>query len=295
MARTLELVGDTKSIIGEGPSWDSKYNCLYWVDIVGRKIYIYYPETGDIIHLNTEKYVGCVVPAEDKGIVAAMQDGFYAVNCETGTVKLLASPKNYDPFTFRFNDGKCDVKGRLWAGTTSFFEESSNAKLYRLNHDLTVDEMAGNITVSNGLGWSPDNRFMYYIDSPKREVYVFDYDLETANIKNKRTALDFHTQNSNPDGMAVDEEGMLWIAHWGGYQVSRWDPATGKKIDSIPVPVSRVTSCVFGGRDLNELYITTASLGLDENQLNKEPLAGSLFRVKLDVKGLPTNRFRGSF
>lgn len=293
MSRELELIADVKSLIGEGPSWDSKNNCLYWVDIVGRKIYTYYPETGSVHEINTKKYVGRIVPKEGGGIALAMQDGFYTLDNGDAVFTLLAQPPNYDPFTFRFNDGKCDEKGRFWAGTTSFFEERNNAKLYCLGQDLSVKETLGNITVSNGLGWSPDNKVMYYIDSPKREIYAFDYDLETGSISNRRVVIDFHGQHANPDGMTVDEEGMLWIAHWGGHQVSRWNPQTGSKIDSIPVPVSRVTSCVFGGKDLNELYITTARIGMDDDQLKEEPLAGALFKMKLDIKGLPTHCFRG--
>ncbi|PKR86425.1 SMP-30/gluconolactonase/LRE family protein [Heyndrickxia camelliae] len=293
MSEELELIADVQSLIGEGPSWDAKNNCLYWVDIVGRKIYTFYPDTNNITQMDTEKYVGCVVPKEDGGIVVAMQDGFYSKENGNDEFTLLAGPPNYDPFTFRFNDGKCDKNGRFWAGTTSFFEESTQAKLYCLDNNLSVREALGNIIVSNGLGWSPDNKVMYYIDSPKREIYAFDYDLKSGSISNQRVVIDFHSQNANPDGMTVDEEGMLWIAHWGGHEVSRWDPAKGVKIDSIPVPVSKVTSCVFGGKELNELYITTARIGMDELQLKEEPLAGALFKIKLNVKGVPTYRFRG--
>lgn len=292
MNKDLKLIADTKCVIGESPSWDAKNACLYWVDIIGKKVYKYDSLTGKISFKEVNKYVSYVVPREKAGVAIGMQDGFYSFDFETAP-KLLSRPENYNSFMYRFNDGKCDAKGRIWAGTTSFYEESHECSLYSLDPDLKLEEKVEGVAVSNGLGWSPKNEKMYYIDSFEKIVFVYDFDLDKGELLNGQILIDFKDQGANPDGMTVDEEGMLWIAHWGGHELSRWNPATKKKIESIKFPVKKVTSCVFGGENLDELYVTTARFGADGEELENEPLSGGVFRINPGVKGLPTFSFKG--
>jgi sugar lactone lactonase YvrE len=195
--------------------------------------------------------------------------------------------------TNRFNDGKVDPNGRFWAGTMDKAEKTASGSLYCLFPDLSVKKRETSITVSNGLTWSIDKRTMYYIDSPTQKVFAYDYDDSTGEISNKRVVFSIN-DNSFPDGMTVDEEGMLWVALWDGSSVIRFDPTNGSLLQRIAFPTSRVTSCCWGGEDLDTLYVTTARVGLAAEQLRKEPTAGGLFAVKhLGVKGTPTFEFAG--
>ena len=146
--------------------------------------------------------------------------------------------------------------------------------------DRSAVKREGAITISNGLAWSLDHKVLYYIDTPTLEVVGYDFDMENGNITNKRTIINIPKEEGFPDGMTIDNEGMLWIAHWGGWQVTRWNPSTGKKLSAIKLPVSNVTSCIFGGESMKDLYITSARKGLSVAELEKQPLAGSLFVIK---------------
>ena len=192
---------------------------------------------------------------------------------------MISNPEPHLPGN-RFNDGKCDPAGRFWAGTMSHTDEPEKGSLYLLDKDLSVTQKIENVSISNGLAWSPDQNTFYYIDTPTKKVAAFHFDKTNGNIENKRYVIQFSNNEGTPDGMTIDSEGMLWIAHWDGWQISRWNPATGEKIKTILLPVSRVTSCCFGGKNLDDLYITSASTGLSDDQLRKEPLAGSLFVIK---------------
>jgi sugar lactone lactonase YvrE len=170
--------------------------------------------------------------------------------------------------------------------------DASNASLYCLEPSGKLRKVFSNVMVSNGLGWSPDNKTMYYIDSPTRKVVAFDYNLGSGEISNKLVVVDFAgNELGNPDGMAVDAEGMLWIAHWGGAAVSRWNPSTKKRLEIIQLPAEHTSSCCFGGRNLDELYVTSAREGLDERELKHHPESGGIFRIKTGVRGMPANQF----
>lgn len=288
----LELVLDAKATLGEGPCWDQRSGLLYWVDIKENAVHAYDPQQGTNRTVHLDQMVGAAVPRESGGLVLALQHGFHLLDMATEEVTFLADPEKELPDN-RFNDGKCDAAGRFWAGTLSFEEKDPVAALYCLETDGTVRQVLDGVIVSNGLGWSPDGKTMYYIDSMTRKVFAFDFELETGRISSRRTAVTIPEGGGFPDGMAVDEEGMLWVAQWDGWQVSRWNPATGVQIGAIRVPAARVTSCAFGGPNNDELYITTARTGISEESLASQPLAGGLFRVKPGVAGLPTYRYGG--
>jgi sugar lactone lactonase YvrE len=292
MTRTLEVLHKAKASLGEGPSWDKGSASLYWVDILGKRVHVYRPDSGSDRSLRMPGPVTCVVPRRSGGCVVTLQHGFYALNLTTSKLSLIAEVES-NLAGNRFNDGKCDTAGRFWAGTMNTKEDSATGALYCLSEHHSVRRMVSKVTVSNGLGWTPDDKNMLFADTGAKAVYRFDYDASTGRIRNRRTIADFSEAKLIPDGMAVDSEGMMWIAFWGESAVSRWDPSTGKKLDEIRLPVTQTTSCCFGGKKLDELFITTARVGLKGEALKKEPLAGALFRVKVGVKGLPTNAFAG--
>jgi sugar lactone lactonase YvrE len=155
-----------------------------------------------------------------------------------------------------------------------------------------VEKKIENTTISNGMAWNADNTILYYIDTPTFEVVSYQYDQITGNISNKKAILHIPQEEGHPDGMTLDTEGMLWIAHWDGWQITRWNPNTGKKLSQIKLPVARVTSCTFGGPELKDLFITSARKGLTEEELKNQPLAGALFVIKdCGYQGLPNFEF----
>jgi sugar lactone lactonase YvrE len=288
----VELVLDVKATLGEGPCWDHRTGLLYWVDIAGMKVMIHHPISGENRTIQLDQMVGATVPRESGGLVLALQHGFYLLDLETEKLSFIADPESSLTGN-RFNDGKCDAKGRFWAGTMSMKNQKAAGSLYCLETDGSVRKAVGDVTVSNGLGWSPDGRTMYYNDTPTQRVVAYDFDPASGELGQVRTVVTIADDNGSPDGMTVDAEGMIWVAHWDGWQVSRWDPHTGKQLASIPLPAARVTSCTFGGADLDELYITTASIDLSEADRADQPHAGGVFRVKPGVKGLPTQFYLG--
>lgn len=172
-------------------------------------------------------------------------------------------------------------------------EMKGASSLYCLNVNHNVRKMEEKVTVSNGITWSPDNQTMYYIDTPTYQIVAYDYNKETGSIHNRRVVINVPHEMGSPDGMTSDMEGMLWVAHWGGYQVTRWDHFTGKLLNSIQIPSPIVTSCSFGGENMDELFVTTARIGLSDVTLQEYPKAGGIFRIQTDVKGVPMYPFGG--
>ncbi|MFP7736644.1 SMP-30/gluconolactonase/LRE family protein [Priestia aryabhattai] len=289
---SIQLVLNTKAELGEGPSWDSRRKVLYWVDITRQKLHLYNPTDKAHTTFDTGQYIGSVVPRKLGGIVMTLKHGFYAYEFETKNMELIGTVELDKPNN-RFNDGKCDAAGRFWAGTMGHDSRPNVGALYCLDTDWSIKKVLDNIGISNGIAWNPDNSIMYYIDSLTNKVMAYDYDLTTATISNPRVAVSIPHSFAFPDGMTSDEEGMLWVAIWNGSAVTRWNPKTGKLLETVHVPATRTTSCVFGGDDLQDLYITSARIGLEEKILAKEPYAGGLFVVNTKVRGLPTYAFGG--
>ncbi len=290
----VELVLDTKSTLGEGAIWNFRTGELIWVNIADNILNFYNPN----LHFNKEMFtgqmIGTVVPAESGYLIIALENGFYQFNPTTGSKKFIANPEQ-DISGNRFNDGKCDPAGRFWAGTMSFNGKSKAGALYRLDPDTSIHKMINNVSVSNGIVWSLDHRRMYYIDTPTQKVATWDYDDETGEISNQRTAIEIPLEMGRPDGMTIDADGNVWIALWNGSAVGCWNPETGELIRTIAVPAKNVTSCAFGDNDLGTLYITTARQGTSEEELEKYPYAGGLFKVRPGVKGVNAFFFKGEF
>ncbi|MGV3764293.1 SMP-30/gluconolactonase/LRE family protein [Parapedobacter sp.] len=276
--------------LGEGPVWDDQLNRLFWVDIVNGRILVWYPETSQVRTFNFTGQIGAVaLTSQPNRVIAATDKGFAMLDLYTGKRIDIGDPET-DLHDNRFNDGKCDSRGRFWAGSLN--EEGRNdAALYMLDPSGTISKKIAGVSCSNGLAWSSDDRTFYYIDTPTRQVVAYDFDVATAAITNRRVAIDVDPADGLPDGMTIDSEGMLWVALWGGWKVVRWNPHTGEKLQEIKLPVSQVTSCAFGGKDLRDLYITSAKKALTPAALAAEPHAGALFVVgDIGVQGVAPAR-----
>ncbi len=288
-----ELVVDHHCLLGEGPVWDKNRKSICWVDIMLGEIHEYCPADRSYKILSVNQMIGAIAICKSGHFIGALKNGFGFIDRKSGVVKMISNPEPHLPGN-RFNDGKCDPQGRFWAGTMSHTDEPRKGCLYLLDNKLKVTEKIKKVSISNGLAWSNDQDTLFYIDSPTQKVVAYNFDKISGEIKNKRTVVELSKNEGCPDGMTIDKEGMLWIAHWDGWQVSRWNPVTGKKMRTIPLPVSRVTSCVFGGESFEDLYITSARIGLSRDQLKSQPLAGSLFVIKnIGVSGAPAYEFEG--
>jgi sugar lactone lactonase YvrE len=281
-----ELLFATKATLGEGPIWAARTQTLYWIDILEKRIYC----GGDVL-IQLDDLIGCIAPRKSGGLVLAQRFGFASLGLDSVKLTHLASLTD-EPSNNRFNDGKCDPRGRFLAGTMDMGETDPHGSLYSFD-GTSIKKLLSNVTISNGMAWSPDHKTFYYIDTPTREVRAFDYDLETGAIENPRSAVSIPESFGWPDGMTSDTQGNLWIAMWGGAQVTKWNPETGQLLEQVPVAAKNVSSCVFGGKDLNELYITSARKGLDKATLKQYPLTGGLFRLQTNVEGMPTFEFAG--
>lgn len=291
MSEQLVQVTDVKATLGEGPIWYREQ--LYWVDIIEKRVYIYNPSLDSVRHIQLDKMVGTVVPRSAGGLVVALEDGFYAVDERDGEATLLASAEADNPST-RFNDGKCDPVGRLWAGTMGLKGEKGIGALYMLDAERQVHTRLTDVTISNGICWSHDHTTMYYIDTPTQEVVAFAYDNKTGEISDRRVVVTFDRSEGGPDGMTIDAEGNLWVALWGGWAVVCVDPNSGERLHKVDVPCAHVTACAFGGEGLTDLYITTARTGVDEDALKEQPLAGALFKTSIpSVRGVPSMAYAG--
>ena len=274
--------------LGEGPVWNPDEQALYWVDIEKGCVHRLYPKTGRHDVFDVGLPVGALGFRASGGLVMATRDGFAFWDPETQALRFIADPEPDRPGA-RFNDGAVDRQGRFWAGTMG---QGPTSSLYRLDPDGSVRKMESGITISNGIGWSPDDRTMYFTDSPLRVIYAYDFDPATGAIENRRPFVHTPEEEGVPDGLTVDSEGFIWSARWGGWKVTRYDP-TGRVERQIRLPVQCPTSCTFGGPQLDELYVTSAWTALTAADREAQPWAGDLFRLQAGVKGLAEPRFLG--
>lgn len=279
--------------LAESPVWDTERKRLLWVDILTGEIYSYIPGENKHNIFKTGQLTGAIALRENGGLVAALEHGFYFIDLENKSCTPVADPERHLPQN-RFNDGKCDPAGRFWAGTMPKEGSENSGKLYMLNTDGSFSVKIDRVGCSNGMGWSPDHRTFYYIDTLSRQIMAYAYCAGTGDISGGRVVVEILASEGYPDGMCVDEQGMLWVAIWGGSKVCRFDPLSGNRLDQIDLPVSQVSSCCFGGQNLNDLYITSARQGLSDAKLQEQPLAGSIFVVSnLKYKGLSSFSYKG--
>jgi sugar lactone lactonase YvrE len=274
--------------LGEGPVWNVSEHALYWVDILENRFYRYYPSTGAVEHFDVGQPIGVLRFRKSGGLVMGLRDGIALWGGPAQPLKFIANPEPGKPEA-RFNDGAVDCQGRFWAGTIA---PGATSSLYRIDPDFSVHIMETGTTASNGIGWSPDNRTMYFTDSRIRMIYAYDFDPASGSIANRRPFVHTPDEPGVPDGLTVDSDGFIWSARWEGWKVVRYDP-TGKVEREIRLPVEYPTSCAFGGEALDELYITSAWRLLSETQRKEQPDAGDIFRVKTNIKGLHEPLFAG--
>jgi sugar lactone lactonase YvrE len=289
VTRPLEVALHARAQLGEGPTWDAAGGRLLWVDILGKEVHRLDPSTGrDEVLQSTSQHVGAVKPRAGGGVVVNLRDGIGLYDPD-GSFRWLVS---LEVAGCRGNDAAVDAAGSLWAGTMRYDERPGGARLYRVGPDGEVEVAVDRVTVSNGLGWSPDGRLMYYVDTPTRRVDVLDVDADSGMVSGRRPFVDLRDLAGFPDGLTVDADGCVWVAAWDGGAVRRWTP-DGELDRTVEVPAVRTTACAFGGPDLGDLYITTATTGLDPDRLAEQPLAGSVFVLPGAGPGLPGHAFAG--
>lgn len=284
---TAELVVDLQAVLGEGPVWDAATATLCLVDILGERMHRFDPDTGVLHSIVVDQPLGAVVPDRSGRLIAMARDGIAVLS--DGELNFVASIEAENALN-RMNDAKCDPEGRLWVGTMALDLADSAGSLYRVQPDFTWERVLDGLTVSNGMGWSPDGRTMYFIDSTCYRVDAFDFDQLVGAISNRRPVVAFQTADGMPDGMAIDADGCLWVALYGGGCVRKYSPH-GEHLVTVELPVSQVTSCAFGGPDLADLFVTTAAYDLTPEAKGAEPLAGGLFRCRPGAVGLPVPPF----
>lgn len=289
---TAEPLFEAQNTLGEGPVWHPTHGCLYWVDIDAGDLYHSQPGLQGYSKNHFDTPMGAFCFTSQGGFILATGDGFLAWDGGQTEPSLLWNPLPGRPGV-RLNDGKVDPAGRFWAG--SIDTQQVKGELYRLDPDGTQHTLLSEIGISNGLGWSPDRNRMYYTDSLKRTIFIYNYDLDGGAISNQQPFVQLPDDGSGvvPDGLCVDAEGCIWSAQWNGWQVVRYDPQ-GKPLVTIKLPAQRVTSCCFGGDRWDQLFITTARTGLTDAELASQPHAGDLFIVQTNTTGQATNFFGGS-
>ena len=287
----VDLVLDAHAETGEGPVWDHRHRSLLWVDVTRGQVHRLDPTGGAERCMEVGQHTGALALRARGGLVLAVRGGYAGFDLETEELEPIADTEAARP-TNRMNDGKVDAAGRFWAGSMAYREEGREGSLYRLDPDGSVTTVLTGIGISNGLGWSPENRVMYYIDSLAAGVDAFDFELGTGAISHRRRLIDVAAEDGVPDGMTVDEEGCLWVALWGGGAVRRYTP-DGTLDRTVEVPVRQVSCCTFGGADLSDLFITTAARGLSAEDLDRQRRAGGVFRHRPGVRGMPSVEFAG--
>lgn len=273
---------------GEGPCWDAATKRLIWVDLERGIVHRFDPATGEDQLLEVGQPVGAAVPRAGGGLALALRDGFALLDPGSDQAHMVSDTEADKPGN-RMNDGKCDSSGRFWAGTMAFDSEAGAGALYRLDPDGRVTTVLENLTISNGLDWSPDERLMYFIDSPELRVDVFDYDRSSGEIENRRPLVSTPEELGVPDGMTLDSEGFLWVAFYGGGRVRRYAP-DGALERELMLPVAYTTSCAFGGEALDRLYVTTSRLELAADDTSA---AGAVFELAPGPHGRAAHSFAG--
>ena len=287
-AAVVEPVGDVTAVLGEGPYWVPEDDCLLWVDIDRGQLHRTYFPSGETVTLDLGE-ASAAFPATAGGILTAggskLALHLPAERGEQWSTRVIAEVPAREGV--RFNDAGVDPAGRVWVGSMHTGETEPVGQLLRLDHGGVLTVVVDGVTVSNGLGWSPDGSRMYYVDSPVRRVDVFDYDPAAGRADHRRPFADLSAFDGVPDGLTVDADGCVWVAVWGGGVLRRLAP-DGSQDSVVAVPVSQPTSCAFGGPGMADLYVTTARIGLTEAELSDQPLAGRLLRLRPGPVGLPS-------
>lgn len=284
----MKILHGYKALLGEGITWNHPEEMLSWVDIEGKRVIVQDTGGTTIRIIPLEQKPGSIAPLDDHTMLLALEDGVYHFYPETGSMTAILDNKLSQKT--RFNDGKCDPAGRFWVGTMDLEFKNPIGRLYRIDPGMSVHQMISSVITSNGITWSPDKKWMYYIDTGTKKVAAYHYNNESGDIDFHSYSIEVPETLGYPDGCTIDAEGMLWIALWGGHSITRWNPHSGLMLEKIEVPAFHVTSLTFGGPSLNTLFITTASIDTPVPSLY--PDAGSVFFFKPGVQGIPAPCFK---
>ena len=278
----------TQANLGECPRWDEESQKLYWVDINNFELHCFDPESGTDKALTFEEEIGCFSLRSDQpGFVLAMRNGFFLTDGWNTNIQKICDPEEGKDKN-RFNDGRCDAKGRLLAGSYYPPKDHDGANFWSLEKDKAT-LLVPQLLTANGAAFSPDNKRFYHSDTPKHKLFVSDYDLENGTVSNTRLFKEFEHGTGRPDGGSVDQEGYYWSALYEGSRIVRISPE-GEIVETINVPVKCPTMCAFGGKDMKTLYITTVG-NRPEDELQKHPDSGSILAVEVDVPGMHEHKF----
>ena len=288
---SIDCIWPAETTLGEAPFWCPAEKAVYWVDIEGKSILRIDPQTRERARFPQDYEFGCIVKRADGGFIGGTNAGLVYLDDDLSAPEIFAIPEPDLPDN-RFNDGKCDRRGRFWIGSTDVKETDPSGSLYQVNGSGAVTPMLADLRIANGLGWSPDDKTMYFTDSGLGRIFAFDFEVETGEIGNRRLFAQVNPDDGMPDGLCVDAEGFVWSAHWDGWRLTRYDP-DGRIDRIIGMPVPLVTSVAFGGENLDQMFVTTARLELSAAQLEEAPLSGGLFRVDAGVCGLPETPYQG--
>jgi len=287
----LEHVQAAQNQVGETPIWVPNEQALYWIDIEGACVHRLIPETGEVKTWQVDFPITALARQADGKWITAAKTGLYFWDQKTNKSTFIVDPVADIP-NVRFNDGAVDRQGRFLIGTINEKDFAApDGALYRLDGDSNIHQLDTGLAVANGIGFSPDGKIIYVTDMFHSRILAYDYDTAHGLVSNRRDFVTVPTDQGWPDGLIVDEEGCVWSAHWAGWKITRYDP-DGKIIQQIEMPVANPTCLAFAGKNLDELYITTAWFSLTEEDRKKQPLAGDLFRIKTNVKGILEPEFK---
>jgi len=287
----IELASAEKATLGEGPIWDSRNGRLFWVDIMGGVINVLKPGSSNTRQIEVGEHIGCIaLTAQPNTVVGALLSGWYWIDVEIGAKQLIATtPAGAE---CRFNDGAVDRAGRFWVGTMEYAETNPVGELYLLAPDLSYRTMDRGFLCSNGITWSTDGRWLFFVDSRNDAIYRYRFDDEEGRLGERSLFVDTTGLPGIPDGIEMDSDDTLWCAFWDGAQSVGFDRDVEAR-EAIAVPAIRPTSLTFGGPDLTTMFITTAAFGLSERELATWPASGAVFELDRPAPGLPANVFAG--
>ncbi|ANZ35714.1 calcium-binding protein [Lentzea guizhouensis] len=285
---STEVAVRASAQLGEGPTWDHSSSTLLWVDILASEVHRYAPARDDDSVLTLPQHVGAAKPRAQGGLVCNLRDGVALVDRD-GTKSWLVY---WARDGVRGNDAGVDPSGRLWAGTMRYDQAANEGWLARVSGDGSAKVMVSEVNTSNGVGWSPDGKLMYYVDTPTRRIDVFDFDNAAGTVANRRPLTHVGHTDGSPDGLTVDADGCVWVALWGGHAVRRYTPE-GELDREVELPVDQPTACCFGGADFTDLYVTSARVGLSDDVLMERQLNGSVLVLPGIGAGVPGVAFAG--
>ncbi|MBO5953708.1 MAG: SMP-30/gluconolactonase/LRE family protein [Oscillospiraceae bacterium] len=282
-----------RSRLGEGIWWDDRRKCLFWVDIMKKEVHCL-KDGQDRLLKTFDDFTGFCAPCEDGRLVVGCGRDLLLFDPDTLDTQVLQTVDE-DETNNRFNDAKATPDGRIWAGTMNNrlneedVDDANTGRLYLLESGKEPIKLLDQLSVSNGIAFTADAKTVYHVDTYSQTIYAYDYDSATGLPSNPRVAVKVPVESGNPDGFTIAADGTLFVAHWGGSAIRRYDPATGEELGKWEFPAVHVTCCCFGGENLDELYVNTSSIDAPEAEY---PLAGSIFMVKPGVKGMKVNRFK---